>query len=1031
MTRYAELIQRRHWENPAIIQLNRLPAHCPLESYSNVELAVESQDDIGPSLGSAISLNGDWKFSLFDAPESVPCSSVCPSFDDRSWRTMPVPANWQLHDTGDTPIYTNVRYPFPATPPLVPTDNPTAVYRTQFQLSEHWQKGETRICFDGVSAAFYVWCNGAFVGYSQDSRLPAEFDLSPFVNLGENTLAVVVLRWCDGSYLEDQDMWWLSGIFRDVTLRRKPHNAILDFTVRTELDPTHQTGTLNIETKVRGESKRVVIQLFDEGADISGPVFAECGTTSIDERGSWKDRCTHSITISCPRLWSDEDPHLYRLVVVLLDEFDEPIDIEACNVGFRHVQIANGLLMINDHPALIRGVNRHEFHPDKGYVQSIEDIERDIKLIKQYNFNAVRTSHYPNHPAFYALCDKYGLYVVDEANIETHGLEPMCQLSDNTEWLHAYMERVTRMVERDKNHPCIILWSLGNESGIGTNHHAMYQWLKHRDPTRPVQYEGGGANTAATDILCPMYARVSQDITDTPLPKWSLPKWIGLPEENRPLILCEYAHAMGNSLGGFNKYWDAFRRHPRLQGGFIWDWVDQGLTRKDDQGESYWAYGGDFGDIPNDRQFCINGLMFPDRTPHPAAFEAKYHQQRFIFKLDGTFPLVVSLENEYLFHPPENLSLRWSIQKNGQQVASGSEGLHLRAGVTMSYKLMESLPYPKHGAEYFLNLEVVLTEDEPWADKDFVIAASQLPLPVNRPLPVPSASPDRLPDVQEDSDHWTIRGDNFELGFDKQSGHLVQWLIHGEEQILDAPKDNFIRPPIDNDIGASEAGNPDPNAWLGKWAAANLFKLRHENLFNTVDILADQVQVRSHHGYFIGGAMVISSLWRYEVNVQGDVQLTVEVDVAPDMPALPRVGLELALPLSDSISWFGRGPHENYPDRKDSALISRYLSRVDDMHTPYIFPSENGLRCDVRHLDIDNLNIQGAFHFSVSRYSQESLIDAKHDHELIKDDHLYLRIDGYHMGVGGDDSWSPSVHSEFLLNEQHYRYSLKFSIKEL
>ncbi|OEE79562.1 beta-D-galactosidase [Enterovibrio norvegicus FF-162] len=1036
MTRYTELIRRRHWENPSITHLNRLPAHCPMSSYPSIEAALDDQGNAIPVSRNRLSLNGQWKFALFDMPESVPPLSVCREFDDSEWRNMPVPSNWQRQGTDDIPIYTNVQYPFESIPPIVPEHNPTGVYRTTFSLAESRLTSQVIVCFEGVGAAFYLWCNGHFVGYSQDSRLPAEFDLGPHVTAGENQLTAVVLRWSDGSYLEDQDMWWLSGIFRDVTLRIKPFDQIVDFDVNTRLDPTHQIGILSVTTTLRGIRDRVAIQLFDEGVDISGPVISRCGERPIDERGSWSNRVEHQITISCPRLWSDEDPHLYRLVVTLLDENDEAIDIEACNVGFRQVEIINGQLTINGQPALIRGVNRHEFHHEHGYVQRVEDIESDIKLIKQYNFNAVRTSHYPNHPAFYQLCDKYGLYVVDEANIETHGLVPMCQLSDNTEWLSAYMERMTRMVERDKNHPCIIIWSLGNESGVGTNHHAMYQWVKHRDPSRPVQYEGGGANTKATDIVCPMYARVEQDQDNITLPKWALPKWIGLPNEDRPLILCEYAHAMGNSLGSFDKYWDAFRRYPRLQGGFIWDWVDQGLLRKDDQGsnqkhdQEHWAYGGDFGDTPNDRQFCINGLMFPDRTPHPSAFEAKYHQQRFSYTLNSASPLSVTLRHEYVFHPPEALSLRWTLQENGKQIANGEEALHLHLGEDSQHTLLERLPEAKPGKAYFVNLEVVLSEPEPWAEKGTVIGWFQLALPVNSSIPLPDISPDRLPEVFEDTDHWTIRGEHFELGFDKQSGHLVQWLIDGEEQLLDAPKDNFIRPPIDNDIGASEADNPDPHAWLNKWQEAGLFSLRHENLFNTVDVLSDQIQIRSHHGYFSGDTMVITTLWRYEVNVSGEILLTVDVNVAPGMPALPRVGLELALPLTDSVAWFGRGPFENYPDRKSAAMVSRYLAHIDDMHTPYIFPSENGLRCDVRQMDIDNLRILGLFHFSVSRYSQESLADAKHQHELVQDDHLYLRIDGHHMGVGGDDSWSPSVHPEYLLNALHYRYSLTLTMKQ-
>lgn len=1030
MTRYAELIRHRHWENPAITQLNRLPAHCPLAAYPSLDAALDDKDNAIPVSRNRVSLNGKWKFALFAMPDEVPCDAVGQTFDDSGWQAMPVPSNWQLQGVDDRPVYTNIQYPFTPAPPKVPAHNPTGVYRTHFHVGEDWLREHTRVCFDGVSSAFYLWCNGHFVGYSQDSRLPAEFDLSPFISLGENQLTAVVLRWSDGSYLEDQDMWWLSGIFRDVTLLRKPRSAIEDIHLSTSLDASHQLGALDVVTTLSGEEgTSLVAQLFDKDIAITGEMSAERGGHAVDERGAWRNRVSHRLNISCPRLWSDEDPYRYRLVLILRDEQGEALDIEACNVGFRHIGIEDGLLKINGQAALIRGVNRHEFDPHQGYVQTVEAIERDLALIKQFNFNAVRTAHYPNHPAFYNLCDKLGLYVVDEANIETHGLVPMCQLSDDNRWLNAYMERVTGMYERDKNHPCVIIWSLGNESGIGSNHHAMYQWLKQRDPSRPVQYEGGGADTAATDIICPMYARVEDDQANLTLPKWSLAKWIGLPNENRPLILCEYAHAMGNSLGSFDKYWQAFRRYPRLQGGFIWDWVDQGLCYRTENGEA-WGYGGDFGDTPNDRQFCINGLMFPDRTPHPSAIDAKYHQQRFHYTLKGTYPLCVAIEHEYLFHPPEGLALRWSVQNNGKAIAQGEAPLQLQLGSETLCQLMKAMPYPKQGGEYFLNLEVVLAADEIWAPSGTVLGWSQLSLPVHRALRVPAIAPDRLPDVIEEPDHWTIRGDTFELDFDKESGHLVQWLLNGEEQLLCSPQDNFFRPPIDNDIGASEADQPDPNAWLTKWKRAGLFELRHENLFNTVDVLSDTVQIRSHHGYFIGGTMVINTLWRYEVDLAGTIALTVEVNVAQDMPPLPRVGIELVLPLTDCVCWFGRGPHENYPDRKQSALVSRYISSVDDMHTPYIFPSENGLRCDVRQLDIDNLRIEGLFQFSVSRYCQENLMTAAHQHELVADDYLYLRIDGYHMGVGGDDSWSPSVHPEFLLEAPFYRYSLTLSMKQ-
>ena len=425
----------------------------------------------------------------------------------------------------------------------------------------------------------------------------------------------MVLRWCDGSYLEDQDMWRLSGLFRDVTLLHKPDSHLSDIRITPDLDASYRDGRLHIEVQVAANEPGLQVRstLFSaEEALLS--CTRPLGTDIIDERGRYADRVHIDWSIATPRQWSAELPNLYRLTVELLDAAGQLLEVEAHDVGFRKVEIRDDLLCLNGQPLLIRGVNRHEFDPELGQVMTHERMLQDIRLLKQNNFNAVRTSHYPNHPEFYRLCDRLGLYLVDEANIETHGMEPMNRLTDDPLWLPAISERVSRMVQRDRNHPCIILWSLGNESGYGAAHDAMYQWLKRQDPSRPVQYEGGGANTAATDIVCPMYARVDEDQAFPAVPKWNLKKWIGLPGETRPLILCEYAHAMGNSLGGFAHYWQAFRGHPRLQGGFVWDWVDQELSRRDADGQHWWAYGGDFGDTPNDRQFCLNGLVFPDRT---------------------------------------------------------------------------------------------------------------------------------------------------------------------------------------------------------------------------------------------------------------------------------------------------------------------------------------------------------------------------------------------------------------------------------
>ncbi len=915
-------------------------------------------------------------------------NSVEVDFDDSDWPEITVPSNWQLQGY-DKPIYTNVKYPFVDNPPFVPKDNPTGIYRCYFDLPVNWQGRQQRIIFDGVNSAFHLWCNGIWIGYSQDSRLPAEFDLSKQLVLGKNQITVMVMRWSDGSYLEDQDMWWLSGIFRDVSLLSKAPICINDVTVRTSLDACYNHGSLYVKTCLseRSTAHRVQVQLFDAqlGA-VTEAILAPFGERVIDENGVALDSAEHNITVPSVQKWSAESPYLYRVVVSLLDVDNKIIESEAYQVGFRAVEISDGLLKVNGEAILIRGVNRHEHHPEKGHAISIEDMLIDIKLLKQNNFNAVRTAHYPNHPRWYDLCDQYGLYVVDEANIETHGQAPMSRLSNDSSWLTAYMRRMTRMVERDKNHPSIIIWSLGNESGIGYNHHAMYQWTKRKDPTRVVQYEGGGANTAATDIITPMYARVDEDITlandADVVPKLSIKKWLSMPNEQRPLILCEYAHAMGNSLGCFDKYWRAFREYPRLQGGFIWDWVDQGLTMTDFNGQHFWGYGGDFGDHINDRQFCINGLLFPDCSFHPTLVEAKKAQQFYQFKKVPGQSLQIEIHNENLFIETVNEALHWTITEDGNEVASGNFALEIAAKSKQILTLLEIYPTQKVGCDYFLNLEIVLNKDKPWASQGFVVATDQIKLDSIMQLAPPAISANRAPDVLETEDSIKISGANFAITIDKNRGVISHWLVQAKEQMLLGPLDNFYRAPLDNDIGTSQADCVDPNAWVTRWEGGLSGLQRKCRYFETVK-MAHHILVNIEFEYYSNDKLLITTRWQYSIDINGLVLINVDVNVAKSLPALARIGMTLVLQNNDdNVHWFGRGPHENYPDRLSSAHIGRYCRSVDEMHTPYIFPSENGLRCDVKELQIGTLEVVGQFHFGVSRYSQKNLAQAKHSERI-------------------------------------------------
>ncbi|MGY3885238.1 beta-galactosidase [Aeromonas aquatica] len=1006
-----EILARQDWQTQAITSVNRLAAHTPLSSWRS-----EAAARAGLASSSRMLLDGDWQFSFFEAPEQVPDAWL--EQDLPGATSIRVPGNWQLQGF-DRPIYTNIKYPFPCDPPRVPALNSTGCYSRELELPADWlASGQTRIIFDGVDSAFYLFCNGRWVGYSQDSRLPAEFDLTPFLHAGTNRLAALVLRWSDGSYLEDQDMWRMSGIFRSVSLLHKPARQLQDIRLTPVLDACYRDARLKVELQVNeGDGLAVEANLYFGEQPVTS-LRQPLGTAPIDEKGAYGDRGELWLEVPAPHKWSAETPYLYRLTLTLLDEQGTPIESEAYDVGFRAVEIRGGLLRVNGQPLLIRGANRHEHDPALGHVVTPAAMEQDLLLMKRNNFNAVRCSHYPNHPDFYRLCDRLGLYVVDEANLETHGMSPMGRLARDPAWSCAFLERVTRMVARDFNHPSIIIWSLGNESGYGAAHDAMYQWVKRTDPSRPVQYEGGGADTPATDIICPMYARTHQDQPFPAVPKWALAKWIGLPDETRPLILCEYAHAMGNSLGGYAHYWQAFRDHPRLQGGFVWDWVDQGLDKHTDDGRHYWAYGGDFGDSPNDRQFCCNGLLFPDRTPHPSLFEAKRAQQPFVLSLQSRQPLRVEIRSEYLFRVTDNESLRWRLCEDGITLQEGECPLTLAPQGSVTLTLLERLPGFTAGSQAWLDLAVVQPDATAWVEAGHEVARQQLILPT--PMALPAAF--GCATLSEQSDHWLITASGSEWQLDKTSGHIRSWCKQGREQLREAIADHFYRAPLDNDIGTSEADHADPNAWIARWQEAGLNDLQHRCL--GLEVSPDQGVILVRHGYFVGEELKLLTRWQHSFDIHGGMRLDIRVEVAPDMPSLPRIGAKLWLAEEASdVSWLGRGPHENYPDRLLAADLGRWQLPFDALHTPYVFPTDNGLRCDTRRLQLGEITIAGKFHFSVSRYSQPQLAQARHQTDLRAEGGLHLCLDGFHMGVGGDDSWSQSVRSEYWLRPGSYHWN--------
>ena len=1066
MTSLQHILQRRDWETPLSVQINQEKAHSPLNAYKSVDDARQKMN------AQKQLLNGQWDFKLLDKPEDVDDTFL--SEASEGWQSVPVPSNWQLQGF-DKPIYCNVKYPFAVNPPFVPKDNPTGLYRTEFEITQAQLSQRNHVIFEGVNSAFHLWCNGQWVGYSQDSRLPSEFDLSALLQLGKNRLSVMVIRWSDGSYLEDQDMWWLSGIFRDVVLLTKPQTQIRDVFITPSLDACYRDASLSVKTTIQThadialKSCKVSVQVFDGDAPICEAHTAQTNNKRIDEKGGLDDVVFHNIAIQNPQKWSAETPKLYRCVVSLLDYHDNVLDVEAYDIGFRQVEILNGQLCVNGKPLLIRGVNRHEHHPENGHAVTEADMLADIKLMKQNNFNAVRTAHYPNHPRWYELCDELGLYVVDEANIETHGMFPMGRLAADPQWAGAFMSRYTQMLERDKNHASIIIWSLGNECGYGASHDAMYAWSKNVDPSRPVQYEGGGSNTSATDIICPMYARVDSDLKDDAVPKYSIKKWLSMPGETRPLILCEYSHAMGNSLGNFDEYWQAFREYPRLQGGFIWDWVDQGLSKQDENGTRYWAYGGDFGDDINDRQFCINGLLFPDRTPHPSLFEAKYSQQHLQFSLvprsTSTPPAGttrnaneyhLSVYSDYVFRRTDNEKLVWRLMQDGREVEQGSIELDIAPQSTVIFEIKTNTTFAP-GAQYHLNLDVALAHDCSFAPAGHVMATEQFSLvnslSLGKLLAPPIVSPKHSQTafkVHDDNAAIIVEGHNFTIGFDKESGLINKWQQGSELVIASGFEDNFYRAPLDNDIGISEIENVDPNAWEARWSRAGIGKWQRS--CRHIEVLSSLSDVRViclfDYEYAVENAdadadadaeagvqattntLQAQTKWTYNIDAKGKLTVDVDVRLNEALPPLPRVGLSLTLENlpQPSVSWLGLGPFENYPDRKAAARYGAFSLPLNELHTPYIFPTDSGLRSDCTQLQINNLQVNGAFYFAASEYSPSTLAAAKHTNELRADKVIHVHIDHQHMGVGGDDSWSPSTHKAYLLEAKHYRYSLVFGL---
>lgn len=1032
----------QNWQNPEMIGENKLPAHTLLIPF-------DKQPDFGQANEQSKylkMLNGEWNYLFLTNPLNTPKDFADVNYNDGSWSKIPVPSNWQTKGYG-RPIYTNQRHPFPVNPPFVPNEgNETGLYRVKFEIPRDWENRQVILHFAGVQSAMEVYLNGNYIGYSQGSMLPAEFDITPKLVKGDNLLAVKVIRWSDGSYLENQDFWRLSGLFRDVFVYSLPQCGLWDVAVKTAFNPDYSSATLSVRGEIVNETSNekpsVIVSLIDE----SGNKIFEKNANVIF--GAERIKFEISEEVSNPKLWSAETPNLYQIVYQI-----DGKTYYHHRVGFRDVKIADGQLWVNGKSITIKGVNRHEFDPYNGRTVTRESMERDVILMKQNNFNAVRTAHYPTHPYFLEMCDKYGLYVMDEANVESHYLWQNLNQSPvlYPEWRKAIVTRGVSMVMRDRNHPSVIIWSLGNEAGDGPNMKAMADTIRKIDQSnrpihyeskalkRPLSFEGAGFFEKIRRMLSALKwskALTDYDFNAAMYPNLDrLKQMAELDKAKRPILICEYSHAMGNSNGHFKAYWDLFESHPRMIGGYIWDWVDQGLVKHTNDGIPYYAYGGDFGDTINDKDFCLNGLVFPDRTPKPALAEVKKVQQFVKFNDFNPSASTLSLKNGYSFIDLNNFYIQWEITENGVAVLSDRFDL---PSILPGNQTLLNIPYQKPqvvaGKRYFLNLSVHLKNDESWAAKGFEIAKQQFELPLYIDKIIETADPSLNTQVTENDQYWIVTGTDFSIEFSKKTGTISKWMANGKVISEGGPTVNLWRAPTSNDLGTEF--NPDPRftfhakIWR-KYGLDNLqvskvrTKVKNEN--NVVIITTNQE--------LKGVKSRILSTITHEINPDGEIGISLKINIKKPWRKLniPRVGVMVTLPKDmEQVEWLGRGPQENYRDRSYGAHWGQYGSNVSEMVTPYIKPQENGNRFDVDNVLVYNKNGAGieingkSFCFSIHPYTLENLTSATHTPDLTEAENNYLYIDLSHNALGSENFFYNYLDEYILKGKQfEFRFSMR------
>lgn len=1002
--------RNREWENAKHVERGKEPGHVPLRP--------DGGSDASPY---SVSLNGRWQFHYAPGP----AEAVNPKDDPSGWDVVEVPGCWQLQGYG-TPIYLNVMTPFDPEPPWTPEDNPVGTYARTFEVPADWEGRRIVLLFEGVDSCLGLWVNGKNVGYSQGSRIPAEFDITPYVHPGENQITARVRRWCDGTYLECQDMWWLSGIFRDVTLYSTPPVFIADYFARPVLAASYTKGGVDLRVQLRNETLEhmegwtVEAQLYDaEGqAQLTEPL----SESKRIRRGSYALLDLKSEPLPC-RLWSDEDPYLYTLTLTLSDPSGQAVHTEHSRFGFRCVELKDGQLLLNGKAIEIRGVNRHEWDPDRGRAVTYEGMLADVCLMKQHNINAVRTSHYTNHPAWLDLCDEYGLLVWDEADIETHAMyrtDPF--YTQRPEYTAAFLERGQRMAERDKNHPCVLVWSMGNESGFGPNHPALSAWIHEYDPTRLVHYHPA-EDHPCVDVLGPMYPTVQRIIDMANDFK-----------AYRPIVMCEYAHSMGNSTGNLKEYWDAVRAHRHLQGGFIWDWVDQALVKHTDDGTPYYAYGGDFGDEPNDGIFCCNGLIWANREVQAGLIEYKKHLEPLEVEAVDAAAGRFRITSRRFHTGLGDLAGKWTVFEDGAPIDAGSFAVPcIGPGSRVEVHLGYTRPAEwTAGAEYRVVLSFCLKQATAWAEAGHEVAFGEFELPW-KAAPI-GAAPVGPISATASGGRLALEAGDLSLAFDEGTGTLVSLTFEGVELIQAGPVVNLWRAPTDNDTALIRR----ENAHAAQCRRAGMDRLQPTRV-SVEQGAASKESARVNVRYRLAAPDLPEGPF-YDCALDwtlfstGDLGVAVQMTpVGEDLPGLLRVGLTMMLPAGfDRLAWYGRGPHENYMDRKTGARIARYESTVREQYVPYVMPQEHGNKTDVRWAALRNARGAGllalgmpSLEMSAHHYTANDLDGATHTPEIPWRAEVVWNLDGRQAGLG-NGSCGPGTLPAYTLAAGPVSFGLAF-----